>query len=507
MKTENSIQSRFFQPFQRLHWKLISSYTAVTVGALLVIVLVLGYLLFSKVLVPKNILNNVLTPEAWIQAVSENTPPEWPYVLSQNPVDTKLVCMLLQNGDLQITHFELFKIGDLQIQLKTTGLGSVLIISPDWLLLGASNSILVKENEIGKPLNRQILPNLEAAFRSALSGNLNPEQLFFTLEEDEQFYFVVPYLDDKKQQVLALGIFYFESLPTENDIPSNLLNLISQSILILLLAAGLVGTIFGAFTARGMVRRLQRVSEVSEAWSQGDFSEFIQDSKRDEISELADRLNEMAEQLKNYVHRSQEMAISEERNRLARDLHDSSKQEALAASFQLGTALTLLEQDPITAKKHLLEADHLIDSVRQELTDLIHELRPPNMMDANFEEIIRDYLIEWAHQTGIRIEFKSEGIGEISLERKQAIYRIMQESVANVARHSGAKKVQVFLSYDNEHVVFELEDDGSGFVLNQSFKGIGLDSMRERAEFHQGVLEIVSDIDRGTKISVVFPTE
>ena len=81
--------------------------------------------------------------------------------------------------------------------------------------------------------------------------------------------------------------------------------------------------------------------QVTDAWSQGDFSEFIEDRAGDEISQLVGHLNRMAEPLQRFIIRSKEMVISEERRRLARDLHDSAKQEALAASFHLGTALTL----------------------------------------------------------------------------------------------------------------------------------------------------------------------
>ena len=82
---------------------------AVTVGSLFVVVVILGYLLFSKVLVPLDILNSVLSPKAWIQIASQTVPPEWRYMLSQDPIDTRLVSMLLREGDLQITHFDLFR--------------------------------------------------------------------------------------------------------------------------------------------------------------------------------------------------------------------------------------------------------------------------------------------------------------------------------------------------------------------------------------------------------------
>ena len=127
---------RVKKTFRRLQWKLTMSYTAVTVGTLLVVVFFLGFLLFSSVLVPLDILNSVLSPKVWIQVVSENTSPEWQYVLSQKPIDTRFISMLLKGGDIQITHIDLFRIGDLQIRLRTAGQGSVILVDPDGILLG-----------------------------------------------------------------------------------------------------------------------------------------------------------------------------------------------------------------------------------------------------------------------------------------------------------------------------------------------------------------------------------
>jgi signal transduction histidine kinase len=498
---------RVKQSFRRLQWKLTLSYTAVTVGSLFIIVVILGYWLFSSVLVPIDILNSVLSPKAWIQIVSESTPPEWRYILSQKPIDTQLVSMLLRDGELQITHFDLFRIGDLQIRLRTTGQGSVLLVDPEGVLLGSSNPGLISEDAIGKPLDLGILPGLEETLKTALSGEVDPERLFVTIEPNERFYFTLPYLAEDNQTVLGVGIIYFENFPTENDIPANILTLLSQSALILLLAAGLIGTIFGFLTAKGMVKRLQRVSQVTDAWSQGDFSEFIEDPVGDEISQLAVRLNNMAVQLQSFLKRSQEMAVSEERNRLARDLHDSAKQEALAASFHLGTALTLFERDPQSAKNHLIEADNLVDSVRGDLTDLIHELRPPSMNGDNFDETLNEYLVEWAHQTGIGANLNVEGFVDLSLEIKQAIYRILQESLANVARHSSSDQVEVAIEYGDHSLQIAIIDNGIGFNTQQHYDGIGLNSMRERAESYNGDFTIESVLGQGTKIVVTFPIE
>lgn len=499
--------NRLKQFFHRLQWKLTFSYTAVTMVSLLIIVLILGYLLFSTVLVPLDILNSVLSPKTWVQVVSQNVPPEWRYILSQEPVDTNLLSMLIRDDELQISFLDLFKIGDLQVRVRTTGKGSILIIDPEGILLASSNPELVSRTNIGKPIDLDILPELETVLQTALAGELDPERLFVEIEPNESFYIALPYLDDTEQNLIGVGIIFFETLPTENDIPSNVLTILGQSALILLLAAGLIGTLFGFLTAKGMTRRLQRVSKVTEAWSQGDFSTFISDPTGDEISQLATRLNHMANQLQQLLRRSQELAVSEERNRLARDLHDSAKQEALAASFHLGTALTLYEIDPKNAKDHLVEADKLINSVRSELTDLIHELRPPSINGDNFNEKLNEYIIEWAHQAGIKAIFNVSGESHLNLDFQSAIYRLMQEALANVARHSSADQVIINLIHEGQGFELLINDNGIGFDTHKFYNGIGLESMKERAESIGGTINVISKVGSGTQIYVSLSTE
>jgi len=493
--------------FRRIQWKLTLSYTAVTVGSLLIVVLVFGYLLFSRSFIPLDMYDRALTPSEWIRIIDENSGHIWRPVLSQDPLDTQLISALMQESNLQITSYEILQIGDFQIQMSTQAQGSAFLIDPDAVLLGIFNSKLVSEDAIGQPLDMGILPGLEGSLTAALSGEDDPEQLFVTLEPHERFYFSVPIVDEASQKVLGVAIIYIESLPTANDIPTTMWRLAGQSVLILLLAVGVIGTLFGAWTASGMASRLGQVSQVTDAWSHGDFSDFIEDPVGDEISTLADRLNHMAEQLQQFLKRSQEMAVSEERNRLARDLHDSAKQEALAASFHLGTALTLFERDSESAKSHLIEADHLVDSVRGELTDLIHELRPPSMNGTHFDETINEYIIDWAHQTGVEAALQVEGYLDLPLEIKQAIYRIMQEALANVARHSSALKVDVTLSFGENCVTFCIRDDGVGFDLQQPHNGMGLDSMRERVESLLGDFAIESEPGQGTKVCLTIPIE
>ena len=94
---------------------------------------------------------------------------------------------------------------------------------------------------------------------------MDPDRLFVTIEPDERFYFAVPYHDESEQNVIGVQIIYLDHLPTKDDIFSNTLTLLGRNTLFLLIAAGLASTYFGFLTARGMVRRLQRVSLVADA--------------------------------------------------------------------------------------------------------------------------------------------------------------------------------------------------------------------------------------------------
>ena len=178
---------------------------------------------------------------------------------------------------------------------------------------------------------------------------------------------------------------------------------------------------------------------VTDLWSAGDFSRYIEDTTGDEIAQFTQHLNNMAKQLQNLLLRRQEMAISEERNRLARDLHDSAKQQALAASFELGAALTLFDRDLEGTKKHLMEADALVDSVRTELTNLVDELRLHATESQEFTETLNEYALDWSERSGIEVNIHKERDEELPLEHREILFRIAQEALANIARHSAAK--------------------------------------------------------------------
>jgi NarL family two-component system sensor histidine kinase LiaS len=304
---------------------------------------------------------------------------------------------------------------------------------------------------------------------------------------------------------MGVIVMLFDAIPTQKDIPWHLFRVAGTSLLLFLLGTGIMGAIFGSYFAHGLATRFRRLSTAIDLWSEGDFSSYIDDTTGDEISQFAQRLNNMARQLQNLLRRRQDMAVSEERNRLARDLHDSAKQQALAASFELGTSLTLYERDPQEAKRHLVEADTLVDSVRRELTNLVDELRPHSTDGEDFSEVLKEHAIDWSHRSGIELNLNIEGNDRLSLPTRETLFRIAQEALANIARHSSANRADVSLDYGKEAVTLCIEDDGRGFDVSHQHGGLGLHSMRERAEALGGSFGVETGPGRGTRITVALP--
>jgi NarL family two-component system sensor histidine kinase LiaS len=274
------------------------------------------------------------------------------------------------------------------------------------------------------------------------------------------------------------------------------------SLLLFTLVAGIMGAVFGSLTARSLVDRFSRLSDAADGWSQGDFAEFIHDSSGDELGQLARRMNRMAEQLQNLLDKRQEIAVLDERNRLARDLHDSVKQQAFAASAQLGAASALFEQDAETAKANLIEAERLVDEVRRELTGLIHQLRPVALTDGGLGAALREYAVEWQQQSSVQIDVQVHRERSLPLKIERALFRITQEALSNVARHSQARSAALSLIYEVGAVTLTISDDGQGFDTGSPQSGLGLRSMSERAEALEGALTIESALGQGTCISV-----
>jgi signal transduction histidine kinase len=202
---------------------------------------------------------------------------------------------------------------------------------------------------------------------------------------------------------------------------------------------------------------------------------------------------------------TKDLAVMEERNRLARDLHDSAKQKAFAALAQLGTANGMSKAGSDGVQSHLNEAETLIYEVIQELTFLIQEIYPMALQDMGLPTTLREYIFEWENRNDAIVNLTIQNERPLPLETEQAIYRVIQEALANVSRHSRAKRVDVSLVYNPDSLQVMIADDGSGFDMNQRAKGMGLRSMRERVGSIRGTIQVQSTPGQGTRVIVQLP--
>ena len=202
---------------------------------------------------------------------------------------------------------------------------------------------------------------------------------------------------------------------------------------------------------------------------------------------------------------TKDLAVMEERNRLARDLHDSAKQKAFAALAQLGTANGILKSKPNEVKPHLIEAETLVYEVIQELTFLIQEIYPIALQEKGLPTTLREYIFEWENRNDTEVKLTVRNERSLPLETEQAIYRIIQEALANVARHSKAKRVDVSLVYNVDSLQVLIADDGCGFDMNQRAKGMGFRSMRERISSIRGTIQVQSAPGQGTRLIAQLP--
>jgi signal transduction histidine kinase len=197
-----------------------------------------------------------------------------------------------------------------------------------------------------------------------------------------------------------------------------------------------------------------------------------------------------------------DLAVTEERNRLTRDLHDSVKQQVFAITMQLGAARVLMERDAHPAQMHVVEAEQLAQQAGAELSLLIHELRPVALGDKGLAEAIHAYSADWSRQTGIASPLQSQGERPLPPGTEHALLRVTQEALANVARHSHATTVRIDLTHAADAVTLMITDNGHGFDSTTTSTGVGLHSMRERIAALDGRFQVVSQPSAGTTIVV-----
>jgi len=197
----------------------------------------------------------------------------------------------------------------------------------------------------------------------------------------------------------------------------------------------------------------------------------------------------------------------EERQRLARELHDSVSQALFSAELQLGTAEMVLDNDIPQARQHLARAHRTIHEAANDLRALIADLRPPALAGKTLAEALEDFANSLTEVEGVPVDVHVESRGHLSEVEEAELYRIAYEAVTNAMRHAHPQHIEITLHVSPPEFYLAVEDDGEGFEPAAAQPGHwGLLGMQERAERLGATLNIFSAPGKGTRVEVARRT-
>ena len=203
----------------------------------------------------------------------------------------------------------------------------------------------------------------------------------------------------------------------------------------------------------------------------------------------------------------------DERRRIARDLHDSTGQALTALKLELaGIERELAVRNPQIARR-LSSAIENARLISDELRTISYLLHPPLLEELGLGSALRWYVDGFGKRSGIAVHLDLRGEGRLAAELETALFRIVQECLINIHRHSGSAKASIRLSQETGRIVLEVEDEGRGMtaekladVSSGAAVGVGVPGMRERIKDFGGEMEILSS-GRGTMVKAVIPIE
>jgi len=487
--------SRVIRRFSTLQWRLMLSYFVTALTALLLLegtfVVVPGVIALTTPQRPTGLLPPLdhLAPQA--ARYLAQTPPDRVGLAAWQRTRRMSIANLA--SDISVDSARTFAI--------TPGQNAALLVVD-----GAGQAVVAPlaptATGVGDFADIQSFPATGVAVAAALAGSGNSAHLL-QVTSDGLTIAAAPIKTTKGAiigaLVLGVDIGALRNAAFRSGLVSLLISVVPFSVI-----ASVVGAVFGLLTARGLTRRLRRLTTAANAWSRGEFQVTARDPTHDELGALAGDLNSMAAQLQRLVTTRQELAIVDERQRMARDLHDSVKQQLFVLTLLVTSARDTVSDDP-QAGPALAEASQIAGQMSQELTALIRALRPISLESKGLVVALRELTANWARSTGIAAEVCVPDHLPTTGDAEDALFRVAQEALANVGRHSGATRVTLTVLVEPDAIRMQITDNGHGFDLARAAgSGVGLNSMRERMAALGGAL-LTTSLPSGTCITASVP--
>lgn len=277
---------------------------------------------------------------------------------------------------------------------------------------------------------------------------------------------------------IAIGSYIFISIVVDPGLSTDLAE---ERVLL-----ARVLTMVGVVAASNLMTRLERARRIAAV--------NVERERSDEILELQ------------RTAMSAEIAVTEERGRIARELHDGIAQEVYMIGLGLETALELVGRKPDEVRERLTALMPLAKQALLHTRNYLYDLKPLLDGEQQLPELAKNQAREFTAITGLPVEVTVQGDQRsIEIPRATAIYRVIQESLANVLKHAQASKVHVVISYEPDAVRVKIEDDGVGFDLATHHVGYGLTNIREQAEELGGQCEMITNAGQGTVVTIRVP--
>ncbi len=280
-----------------------------------------------------------------------------------------------------------------------------------------------------------------------------------------------------------------------------------------------IGLLFGVVSGFYWKKQFQSINQMLHEIEEGRTIDVKEDGMFDDMQEIFGRGKKIQRQIAEQAKLSQKLAnekaedqenriqeiISQERNRLARELHDSVSQQLFAASMLMSAINETNQPSNEREAKQLQMVEAMIHQSQLEMRALLLHLRPVALKGKSLQEGIEELLIELSQKVTMDINWKVE---DFPLDKgvEDHLFRILQESVSNTLRHSKANELEVLLIQRDDFIILRVVDDGVGFDQEESKAGsYGMQNMYERAVEIGGTLKIVSVKNKGTRLEVKVP--
>ncbi|WP_102346358.1 sensor histidine kinase [Bacillus sp. Marseille-P3661] len=280
-----------------------------------------------------------------------------------------------------------------------------------------------------------------------------------------------------------------------------------------------IGTISGISSGSFWREKLHLIDQQLDNLIRGQKISFEQIETVQEINQIQQHLLSLEMKLKKQAELSQRLAteravdrekslqevVVQERNRLARDLHDSVSQQLFAASMMMSAIneTSSLRDSPV--KKQLKMVENMIHQSQSEMRALLLHLRPVALKGKSLKEGIEELLTELTQKVPIIVDWKLENF-EMDKGVEDQLFRILQESISNTLRHAKANSLHVMVIKRDDTVILRVVDDGVGFIVDQvKTSSYGLQNMQERALELGGTLKVISLENQGTRLEVKIP--